>query len=145
MATPGLFAQNADAHIVLEILDHVLDRVRKATVGNHRYAACKREHDDQQHDRRHDEPERILGDSVHQIANHGDRAKARYEVIDLSRQLIERFQGFTFLLFARTHVRARNYFRLPLVMQYTARSVQQTKKPTSSPTKHARTRFCENK
>ena len=51
---------------------------------------------------------------MHEVADHGDRAEARNEMIDLGWQLIERFQGFTFLLFARApSARTRSYERLP--------------------------------
>ena len=60
VTTPGLLAQNAHAHVVLEVLDHVLDGIGETAARHHGDALCEREHDDEQHDRGNDQPERVL-------------------------------------------------------------------------------------
>ena len=72
VATPGLLAQDAHADIALQVLHQILHGIGKATVRHNGGTTGEGEHNNEQNDRRDDEPERVLGHTTHQVAHYGD-------------------------------------------------------------------------
>ena len=92
MALPGLTEQ-ALAHVVADVLDDVLDAVHERALGHEarRLLLLEDEEQDEKQDDGDRKPERVLREAKRvEAADDGLRGEARYQLVDLLAQAVQR-------------------------------------------------------